>query len=223
MLAIKSRDLVLEIGSGNRPRPRSNILVDRYPADSTERAGGEAVQIDSRPFVVADGMALPFKDKSFDYVITSHTLEHVPDPRKFVSELMRVARAGYIETPSELSEKLFGWPFHRWVVRLESGTIVMRPRRESSPFGNYFHAEYAGDSFFREFVDSHGDDFVVKYEWEGTVPLRIEGDDDPAVRFNTRSTSVRHGTPLERAGLAVVRFFLKKLLVVAHHFRKFHH
>lgn len=223
MLNIKSRDLVLEIGSGDRPRPRSNILVDRYPADSTERAGGEAVQIDARPFVVADGMALPFKDKSFDYVITSHTLEHVPDPRKFVSELMRVARAGYIETPSELSEKLFGWPFHRWVVRLDSGTIIVRPRREDSPFGNYFHAEYARDSFFREFVDSHGDDFVVKYEWKGDIALRVEDDDDPAVRFSAGSSSVQLATPLERTALAVVRFVLKKLLVVAHHFRKFRH
>jgi hypothetical protein len=70
MLSIKSTDRVLEIGSGNRPRKRSDVLCDKFVVDNTERSGGDNIVIDTRPFVVADGLALPFKDKSFDYVIS---------------------------------------------------------------------------------------------------------------------------------------------------------
>jgi len=99
MLNIKPGDLVLEIGSGNRPRGRSDILCDKYTEDNYERAGGQALVVDKRPFVIADGLALPFKDKSFNYVITSHILELVEDPVRFIRELTRVARSGYIENP----------------------------------------------------------------------------------------------------------------------------
>lgn len=49
--------------------------------------------------------ALPFEDKSFDTVFSSHTLEHSFDVDKAISELHRVAKRGilvvpYGETPS---------------------------------------------------------------------------------------------------------------------------
>ena len=43
-------------------------------------------------FVKADIEALPFKDKSFDVVVTTHTLEHVQNLPKAINELRRVAR-----------------------------------------------------------------------------------------------------------------------------------
>ena len=78
---IRATDLVLEIGSGNNPNPRSDILCDRYIHDNNQRAGEFAAVID-RPLVVADGYRLPFKDKTFDYVICSHILEHMEGPAK---------------------------------------------------------------------------------------------------------------------------------------------
>tara|TARA_B100000029_G_scaffold474766_1_gene517418 strand:+ start:219 stop:860 length:642 start_codon:yes stop_codon:yes gene_type:complete len=49
---------------------------------------------------------LPFKDKEFDYVILSHVLEHVPNLLEFVSEIERIAKAGYIELPTKLNDNL---------------------------------------------------------------------------------------------------------------------
>jgi len=50
----------------------------------------------------ADIHCLPFKDKAFDVVVCTSTLEHVQDPRKAVSELMRVsARAVLLTVPHE--------------------------------------------------------------------------------------------------------------------------
>lgn len=52
--------------------------------------------------VVGDACELPFKDKSFDWVICNHTLEHTHDTPKAVSELKRVSKNGlYVVVPLE--------------------------------------------------------------------------------------------------------------------------
>lgn len=47
-------------------------------------------------YLEANIEALPFKDKSFDYVVSTHTLEHVQHLPVAVSELRRVAKKGII-------------------------------------------------------------------------------------------------------------------------------
>jgi SAM-dependent methyltransferase len=221
MLHIKPTDRVLEIGSGDRPRKRSNVLCDKYIHDNYQRALQAKVVIDRRPFVVADGLALPFKDKSFDYVIASHILEHVNDPHKFVSELTRVASAGYIESPSELGERIFGWPYHKWIARVDGDTIVLRQRTEDPAFGDYFHRKYATDLNFAEFVDSNFSDFYVQHEWDGTIKLRVEKHTSSSVNFNTKMHTIRTHSALRHAGLTVSKSASTILLRVVRHFRKF--
>lgn len=47
-------------------------------------------------YVEANIQQLPFKDRSFDYVVSTHTLEHVQDLPGAVAELRRVAKQGVI-------------------------------------------------------------------------------------------------------------------------------
>lgn len=56
------------------------------------------VQLDNAQYVKANIEALPFLEKSFDVVVSSHTLEHVLDIKKAVSELKRVAGKKIIVT-----------------------------------------------------------------------------------------------------------------------------
>lgn len=75
----------------------------------------------------------PYPDKYFDFSFCSHVLEAVRDPLAVLREISRVARAGYIETPSRAREifvaasypRLSAWlgrrpaagfPNHRWYV-----------------------------------------------------------------------------------------------------------
>ena len=45
-------------------------------------------------FKVADAHKLPFRDKSFDLVVCSETIEHVVDPAKVFHEISRVLKPG---------------------------------------------------------------------------------------------------------------------------------
>src|SRR3989442_10970561 len=75
------RGLVLEVGSGATPHPRTDVVVDKYVVDAFERDG--AWMDLSRPLVVADGQRLPFADRSFAYTLALHLLEHATDPIAF--------------------------------------------------------------------------------------------------------------------------------------------
>jgi SAM-dependent methyltransferase len=132
---------VLDVGSGHRPSLRANVLLERYLDDNDERSGAEAIR-DVR-LVVGDAQAMPFATGEFDYAIASHVAEHVDDPRAFCTELSRVARRGYIETPGWLGDVLLREPFHRWRVRRVGGGLrfdrVINPR----PLGLWADAFYA--------------------------------------------------------------------------------
>ncbi len=79
---IKKGDRVLEIGSGGDPDWHSTILCDKFISDNSQR--GEKGIFKGKPLIAADGELLPFKDKSFDYVICRHVLEHVDNPKHFL-------------------------------------------------------------------------------------------------------------------------------------------
>jgi hypothetical protein len=58
--------------------------------------------------VKADGCALPFRDNSFDVVMSTETLEHVPPERQgqFLDELYRVARRLVFVTTTDITAHL---------------------------------------------------------------------------------------------------------------------
>lgn len=51
---------------------------------------GEKLKVD----IVAEGDELPFKDNTWDFVISSHVIEHFFDPVKAIKEWLRVVRLG---------------------------------------------------------------------------------------------------------------------------------
>ncbi len=81
-------------GSAHNPFGLDTINVDYTDDMDTvyknmeKELCGEALKVD----VVAMGDDLPFEDKSFDFVISSHVIEHFWDPLKALKEWKRVAR-----------------------------------------------------------------------------------------------------------------------------------
>jgi SAM-dependent methyltransferase len=107
---------VLDVGSGQNPHPRANVLLEKFPDDDAQRSGQSIDTRDPR-LVVGDALAMPFDDHEFDFVIASHLAEHIDDPRRLCAELMRVSRRGYVETPGWLWDFAVREPFHIWRVR----------------------------------------------------------------------------------------------------------
>jgi SAM-dependent methyltransferase len=79
-------------GSAHNPFGLDTINVDLYEKskfkDYEIELCGESLQVD----VVAPGDCLPFPDKSYDFVISSHVIEHFWNPIKALREWKRVAR-----------------------------------------------------------------------------------------------------------------------------------
>lgn len=173
---IKPTDLVLEIGSGDKPKTRSDVLCDMLPDDDTQRGG--IITLD-RPFIAADGQYLPFADKAFDYIICCHVLEHAEDPKLFISELVRVGKRGYIESPTEVGERLYGWSYHKWLINLDpSGKIILKRKTGESNFGQLFHYLFSNDRDYARFHKRNHSLFLIQYEWAGEIDYEISDDYD---------------------------------------------
>lgn len=122
---VSKKALVLEVGSGGNPYFRANVLLDAYE-DTRERHFVPLVA--DRPTVLGLVENLPFKDDTFDFVIASHVLEHSAHPEQFLKELMRVAKAGYIEVPDALMERLNPYHDHRLEITDSDGVLVIRKK-----------------------------------------------------------------------------------------------
>jgi hypothetical protein len=86
---------VLEIGPGYVPFPRATMFVDYRPVPVPN---DKIVSLD------LNTTPLPFPDKSFDFIYCRHVIEDMYNPFFLIKEMERVAKAGYIETPSPIAE-----------------------------------------------------------------------------------------------------------------------
>jgi SAM-dependent methyltransferase len=181
-IPVGADDLVLDVGSGDKPHWRADVLLDRFvdASHAGQRSGRRAARI-TRPLFDADASAMPFADHAFDYSICSHVLEHVVDPGAVIDELVRVSRAGYIEVPEAASAKILDFPSHLWWVRLDGDALVFTAKRN-----RYFDAEI--DRYVREagmerrladLLDSEFDHRIVSLRWSGSLRYRVEGSVPP--------------------------------------------
>lgn len=92
------------------------------------------VRADIRPpinkvanLVVCDVYSLPFRDKTFTYVVASHLVEHLESPRKALVEMKRVC-FGVIHLfyPQYFSPFAYLDPDHKWIIM--QGRFVPSPK-----------------------------------------------------------------------------------------------
>jgi hypothetical protein len=134
---LDDRALVLDVGGAASPFERADWVIDLLPYSERGLYGYEPNGVRERfseaTWVqgdICDRPAWPFQDRMFDFVICSHTLEDVRDPIWVCSELIRVAKAGYIEVPSRLEEQSWGvhgpwvgWSHHHWLIDIVGNEI----------------------------------------------------------------------------------------------------
>lgn len=152
-------ELVLDVGGWANPLPRADWVLDLMP-HATRGLYGDGDPANERfseaTWVVrdvCDREPWPFADDQFDFAVCGHTLEDVRDPIWVCAELSRVARAGYVETPSRLEEQsegvagpFVGWSHHRWLVDEHEGGLrfVHKPHAlHARPEVCLTHAQYS--------------------------------------------------------------------------------
>lgn len=173
-LAIPPEALVLDVGSGHKPHPRADVLCDKFLDDNTER--GHNLIVD-RPLVEGDVQHLPFRSDAFDFIITRHILEHIPNPAAFFKEIQRVAPAGYIETPSIVWEYLHPIrPYHHWLLTKQDNTLHLMPKPAAlchQPPATILEEMGANSLEYGLLIKAYRDVFYVRHVWQRPLTYHI--------------------------------------------------
>lgn len=100
-LAPRAGSTWVDVGCGNgaftelilaKSAPSSISAID--PSEAQIAAALQKITANQVEFSTGDAMALPYDDARFDFAIMALVLFFVPDPRKGVSEMLRVTRPG---------------------------------------------------------------------------------------------------------------------------------
>lgn len=171
---IKSTDKILDVGGAMKQHPviKIDTLVDIIRPENAPYCPS---RLRAKKFVKVDITKdrLPFEDKQFDFSLCTHTLEDLYNPFLVMDEMLRVAKKGYITTPSMGIDMVFshfditnwmtgavripGNSHHKWFfVRTKSGIKVI-PKN----YGILYSINY-------DFTDWKGKD-EMEYYWEKKI------------------------------------------------------
>ena len=181
--ALPDAGLVLDVGGWARADPRADWVIDIGSYETRNYYAhrlGEALPTTAERFSADMWVQMdicvtpwPFEDAMFDFAVCSHTLEDVRDPVGVCQEMMRVAKAGYIETPAAAIEVTrgiqsphwCGWQHHRWMVEQSDGGLdfFAKPHHIHSPLWPAIRSP--------RFLKPNAAE-PLQFEWSGTFPVR---------------------------------------------------
>ena len=153
---------ILDIGCGYSANKNASVVADIQDL---------ANFYEGKNFIKISGKKLPFKDKEFDFVITSHVIEHVEDFEFFVKELERVSSKGYIELPTRLADNLVfeNRNDHIWWFKYNdvNNQIIASKRNQLI---DPFITVSMGKLFEKVFRES----FTLELAWEDKIDYKID-------------------------------------------------
>jgi len=165
---------ILDIGCGYRANENATVIADIQDLSSFYK---------EKKFIKINNKKLPFNDKEFDFVISSHVIEHVEDFEFFINELERISSKGYIELPSRLGDNLVfeNKKDHIWWFSFDDISNKLLSTKKNQliePFLTVSTAKYFEEIFY--------DSLLIQLYWEDKIDYLI---DDKIRKEDYRPTS----------------------------------
>ena len=153
---------ILDIGCGYTANKNANTIADVQDLSKFYK---------NRNFVKIENNKLPFEDKQFDFVISSHVIEHVENFEFFIKELERISNKGYIELPTRFADNLIfeNKNDHIWwfIFDDENNQLIASKKNQLiEPFLNVS----TGKIFEKSFRES----FVLELMWNNSIEYKID-------------------------------------------------
>ena len=194
--------LILDLGAGDGRNSR--FLRDVYPHAQLVALDVSPIRcarcrqfVDHAP-VCGNGMALPFSSQSFDMIVSTQVIEHVPDDQAFVGEVKRVLTPGGLCVVSSVIKMRFGWYFYRnkrgeWALDPTHVKEYSSAQEFVNMFQGWFRILWSTTERFRF--------SPARFVYRLLVKLGMIGNPDPQVFSKSRWAAL-----LERWAVAVPRY-----------------
>jgi len=155
---------VLDVGCGYTANKYANVVADVQNLSDFYK---------DKKFIRIKEKKLPFRDNEFDFVITSHVIEHIEDFQFFIKEIERISKQGYIELPTRLGDNLVieNLKDHIWWFKYDDELNLLRASKKNQilePFINVSTAKKL-ELLFRESL-------VMELIWENKIEYKVDND-----------------------------------------------
>ena len=155
---------VLDIGCGYTANENATVVSDVQDLSNFYK---------NKKFVKITEKKLPFKDNEFDFVITSHVIEHVDDFQFFISEIERISKKGYIELPTKLGDNLVfeNSNDHLWMFEYDDNSNILLASKKQEfiePFVSVSTAKKL-EKIFRQSL-------ILEIIWSEKIDFKILSD-----------------------------------------------
>ena len=156
---------VLDIGCGYTANENATVVSDVQDLSNFYK---------NKKFVKITEKKLPFKDNEFDFVITSHVIEHVDDFQFFISEIERISKKGYIELPTKLGDNLVfeNSNDHLWMFEYDDNSNILLASKKQEfiePFVSVSTAKKL-EKIFRQSL-------ILEIIWSNKIDYKILSDE----------------------------------------------
>ena len=156
---------VLDIGCGYTANENATVVSDVQDLSNFYK---------NKKFVKITEKKLPFKDNEFDFVITSHVIEHVDDFQFFISEIERISKKGYIELPTKLGDNLVfeNTNDHLWMFEYDDNSNILLASKKQEfiePFVSVSTAKKL-EKIFRQSL-------ILEIIWSNKIDYKILSDE----------------------------------------------
>ena len=152
---------ILDIGCGYTAHKNATVVCDIQDLSNFYK---------EKQFIKLNGNILPFKDKEFDFIISSHVIEHVKDTKLLIKELQRVSSKGYIELPTILEDNLVfeNKKDHLWHMEfddVENKLIISKKIQYLEPVLTV--------SSIKKFSEYFRQSLIMELYWENSIEFKI--------------------------------------------------